>query len=150
VTTWDDLDAFPAADQPGDHLPDMPPDITELTGQQLMILYGALQSWGEYAATCLQESRDQERRATGALRRATAEAMANVTGQKTVAGIKAIAALAPEVEKATEELEDTVSVRERFQLVCKDIDDRKSLCSREITRRQGDAFHEHRTSKWGT
>ena len=148
---WDELEAmgFEKEERPDGYLPALPHDITELTDQELMTLYGQYVSWTAYAAGRLVEARANEKAAKQNLNHSIATASLNASTERTVAGRKAAAAADSRVQADEEKHVAALSLCEALDMVHGNAESRASFCSRDLTRRQNSRDTESRSHRWG-
>ncbi|MEW1922300.1 hypothetical protein [Streptomyces sp. NPDC088360] len=148
---WDELEAmgFEKEERPDGYLPALPYDITVLTDQELMVLYGQFVSWTAYGAMRLVEARANEKAAKQNLNHSTATASLNASMEKTVAGRKAAAAADTQVQQDEKAHLDALSLVEALEMVHKNAESRAQFCSRDLSRRQNSRDTESRAHRWG-
>ncbi|WNI17586.1 hypothetical protein [Actinacidiphila sp. ITFR-21] len=148
---WDELEklGFEKEERPDGYLPGLPRDITELTDQDLMVLYGTFVSWTAYAAMRLVEARANEKAAKQNLNHSIATASLNASMEKTVAGRKAAAAADSQVQADEEKHVAALSLCEALDMVHANSEARAQFCSRDLSRRQNSRDTESRASRWG-
>ncbi|MFF8283372.1 hypothetical protein ACF06W_11685 [Streptomyces albus] len=148
---WDDLETmgFLKEERPDGLLPNLPYDVTTLTDQELMVLYGQFVSWTAYAAMRLVEARANEKAAKQNLNYSAATASLNASTEKTVAGRKSAAAVDPQVQADEKAHLDALSLVEALEMVHKNVESRAQFCSRDLSRRQTSRDTESRAYRWG-
>ncbi|MGW3273907.1 hypothetical protein ACWDFH_20905 [Streptomyces kronopolitis] len=148
---WDELESmgFDKEERPDDSLPALPHDITGLTDQELMVLYGTFVSWTAYAAARLVEARANEKAAKQNLNHSMATASLNASMEKTVAGRKAAAAADTQVQEDEKAHLNALSLVEALEMVNKNAESRAQFCSRDLSRRQTSRDTESRAHRWG-
>ncbi|WP_405667889.1 hypothetical protein [Streptomyces sp. NBC_00055] len=148
---WDELEGmgFEKEERPDGYLPALPHDITALTDQELMVLYGQFVSWVAYAAMRLVDARAVEKAAKQNLSHSIATASLNASMEKTVAGRKAAAAADSQVQADEEKHVAALSLCEALDMVHSNAEARASFCSRDLTRRQNSRDTETRANRWG-
>jgi hypothetical protein len=151
VSTWKTLSGwgFTPEQRPANEIPDIPEDITELTDQQLMELFGEFTGWTVYAAHRKAGTERNLRSVQQHLRYVTALASVRATSERTVAGRKAAAQADPEVQQAETEVADATDVVAAMEIVWENTKLKTQLVSRELSRRIAQDGHESRAAKWG-
>lgn len=133
------LDHFQvAAPAQSDQIPALPEDVTEIDDSGLMVLYGRLVGWCEYADLILADASAMERKSEQDVVYAEA-GHTSLSGQKTVAARRAEAALDEHVQDAQNDLLIAYHHRKRAEAAVKLVERRLALVSREITRRSAGA-----------
>jgi hypothetical protein len=154
MSAWDHVtdaverQGFPREEQPDGVLPDFPTDITAMQSEDINRLSAEYMVWQEYAAARVSEARTREDECEDRLDEQLATATASVQGEKTVAGRKAAAAAHPDVRDAKTELRNAVALRRRYEDIAKNIEWRRTLLSREITRRKDTQPLDSRDARW--
>ncbi|MGW1180107.1 hypothetical protein [Streptomyces drozdowiczii] len=148
---WDTLETqgFEKEERPDGYLPVLAHDITRLTDQELMVLYGQYVSWTAYAAMRLVEARANERAAKQNLNHSTATASLKASMEKTVAGRKAAAQADAQVQEDERAHTDAQSLCDALDMVHKNAEARAQFCSRDLSRRQNSRDTETRAHRWG-
>ncbi|MEV6310024.1 hypothetical protein AB0M10_15665 [Streptomyces sp. NPDC051840] len=148
---WDQLEGygFEREERPDGSLPTLPHDITALTDQQLMVLYGQFVSWTAYAAMRLVDARAVEKAAKQNLNHSMARASLGASTEKTVAGRKAAAAADSQVQADEDRHTAALSLCEALDMVHANSESRAQFCSRDLTRRQNSRDTESRAHRWG-
>jgi len=142
------LDVPPA---PADSPPMLPRDVTELSYQDLMILFGEMTGWAAHYAGLLAQAEAREESAESLLefRRAQAkEAIANRGGKKSATEVKAAAEADEDVQSAKEEYLKARAERRMAQVRYDNSCRFAAFLSRELSRRTATRDQDGRAEKW--
>lgn len=139
-------------DRPGQEIPEIPDDLTDLDDHALMTLYATFVAWSEYAASqcacSIIDEKDAERRALGLERQAQLEFRAqglNVTDARSSAKDSET------VSKAFDAHFEAESYRRLVESIVTATERSAALLSRELTRRTGaSAEKSRRQGSWIT
>lgn len=149
--TWETLEplGFLPEERPASNfMPAIPPDITEMGEEVLMILFAEMTEWSCYAASQLADARSREAAAEQALSSTVAAASVLAKSERTVAAQKAVAAANPAVMDAEEEALRAAATRRALEAVHSNSERRAQLLSRELSRRIAGRDRDTRTAKW--
>ena len=117
----------------------LPPDITELSSEQLAEMFTILTGWADYMASQLVQAQLAERNAQVRLDRATNRLMIEKMGAATKADkvtlIKAQIANDPDVLDLEDAYEEKYAYRKLLEMMLNNQERDITLVSREITRR---------------
>lgn len=117
----------------------LPPDITELSSEQLAEMFTILTGWADYMASQLVQAQLAERNAQLKLDRATNRLMIEKMGAATKADkvtlIKAQIASDPDVLDLEDTYEEKYAYRKLLEMMLNNQERDITLVSREITRR---------------
>lgn len=119
---------------PSFEAPNIPPDISDISDEELMELYSQFVTYLNYITIQLATAEIDERMCEKRLARLQATKMGTVT-EKTVSAAKARVASDPEVVVVLEELDQLYAYRKLVEGVHQNLDRNVSLASRELTRR---------------
>lgn len=150
--TWETLDSwgFEREECPDDGMRQLPPDVTTVDSRKLMGLFSHYTEWKCYAASRLAETECRATEIKQDLKIVTNQAALRATDEKTVAGRKAVASLDEDVQGAEHRLLQAESLVTALRMVHANADDRRTLISRELSRRQAEAQFAGRDAKWST
>lgn len=126
------------SDRPEHESPSLPPDITEVSNENLMVLFGELTAWSDYACSQLALAQIDEKEAQKRLTRAEGQSLIKHYGGKTadrVAVAKANASQEPAVIKLSDDLDVAYQYRKLVEVVATTFERDAALVSRELTRR---------------
>lgn len=140
---------FSIPNQPPKH-PTLPSDITELSPEDLMMLFTQLTAWADYAHAQLGLAVIEEREAESRVGLAEAKAWATVP-KSSVSAAKMVVAADADVLEANEELDNAHAYRRMVSEVAGRYERDIALVSRELTRRTSDggSFNRPgRKAKW--
>lgn len=148
--TWETLEAwgFERDECPDDAMRSLPRDVTAVDSRDLMLLFTHFTEWKCYAAARLAESECRVAGIKQDLKIVTNQAALRATEERTVAGRKAVASLDLLVQDAEQQLLTAESLVTALRMVLGNSDDRRTLVSRELSRRQAEAPNAARASKW--
>lgn len=134
-------------EKPGDDVPELPADPTELSDGELMTLWNELGAWVEYAGAMVAAAEVDEKWRVESLERHKAISAVKNASEKTVTAAKARAYEDPEYIKAQEDKLEAFAYRRLLQPVYEKADRRATLLSRELTRRMGRADRDSRAGR---
>lgn len=140
---------FAVPNQPSSH-PSLPADITDLSPEDLMMLFSQFTAWTDYAHTQLGLAVIEEREAERRLAVKEAAAWATVP-KSSVSAAKMVVAGDADVIDATEELDNAHAYRRMVSEVADRYERDAALVSRELTRRTSDGgsfARPGRKAKW--
>jgi hypothetical protein len=132
---------------PDTELPELPHDLTLLSDQDLMILFGDYVAWQNYAATRFSEAEVTEARAEAAVKyQEDIVMMGAVEGQilKTRAALSSNKA----VVEAREDQMNAYAIRKTTAVVLANCERVVNLVSRELSRRIAESPTERRNNRW--
>lgn len=134
-------------DRPDGEMPRLPADVTELSDEDLMSLYGRMVAWSKYAAGRFAVAEVVEKATEDAL--AKAHAAAIVGGkERTATAAKARAADDPAVTAARSRQTDAYALRKLTGVVAEASERDARFLSRELTRRTGIGDINRRNDRW--
>lgn len=129
--------------------PELPSDITELSDEELMVMFTKFVAWQNYAASELASAEVVEARAEANVRFVEAKGMVtNWSKDDKVTVARAEISITPPVEKARQALLLAYAHRKMTQVVYANCERNASLVSRELTRRVGREPLERRGHRW--
>lgn len=151
VLTWDTLDAlgFDREERPDDNLRTLPRDVTTLDSRALMSLFSHYTEWGCYAAYRLAWAETRVTEVKQTLKVVTNQAALRAD-EKTITARKAAASLDSDVQDAEQQLLTAEALATALRMVLANSNDRRTLVSRELSRRQAEAQVAGRDPKWTT
>lgn len=126
------------AERPENDAPQLPSDITEVSNENLMVLFGQLTAFADYACSQLALAQIDEKESQKRLARSEAQALIKHFGGKTadrVAVAKANASQEPTVIKLSDELDVVYQYRKLVEVIADTLERDAALVSRELTRR---------------
>lgn len=125
--------------KPSYDLVTLPPDITELSGEQLAEMFTILTGWADYTASQLAQAQIAERAAQRALdfkvNKLMVEKLGSATKGDKVTLIRAQIAIDDDVVKLEDALEEKHAYRKMVEMMLSNQERDITLVSREITRR---------------
>lgn len=133
------LDSLSNVKEPTYSLAKLPPDITDLTGEQLAEMFTILTGWADYFATKLLHAQLEERAAEKKLDRHVASLTVSKLGSATKADKVTLIKAQIACDETTQDLEDAYealyATRKAWELMLNNQERDITLVSREITRR---------------
>jgi hypothetical protein len=125
--------------KPSYDLVTLPPDITDLSGEQLAEMFTILTGWADYTASQLAQAQIAERAAQRALdfrvNKLMVEKLGSATKGDKVTLIRAQIAIDDDVVKLEDALEEKHAYRKMVEMMLSNQERDITLVSREITRR---------------
>ena len=134
--------------KPDGERPELPRDLTSLSDDELMGLFGLLNRWVAYAGGQLALAAVDEKEAEAELDVRRARVLIAGKSERSVSAAKARADEAPEVVEARKSLNVVYAVRKLTETVYDALERDVFLVSRELTRRMGRMDKEIRYNKF--
>lgn len=130
------------AKQPNYEMVKLPPDITELSSEQLAEMFTVLTGWADYIATQLANAQIQERTLEKKLDRKVASLLVEKMGAKEkgdrVTLVKAQISMDEDVQDLEDRHHQAYVQRKAWEVMLQNQERDTTLVSREITRRTSD------------
>ena len=124
--------------------PQLPPDITEVDDEELMLLYTQFSAYSDFVNTQLSCAIIDEKEIERKIEYAEAEALIrhhNAAGKTTVTVIKAMVDVDPEITELKKLHTHKYAYRKLLETMSSNCERGSMVCSRELTRRtSGDNF----------
>jgi hypothetical protein len=141
--------------RPGEEVPTLPLDLTEIDDSELMILFNQFTAWSNYAAGKRSEAEIDEAKVSDSL--GFAQAQATILGwedgtkesDKRVTIAKARQLADADVQKALSERRRSHAHRKLVTTMAENFERSTALISRELSRRIGNSDVQRRQHRWG-
>lgn len=149
--TWETLEGwgFEREECPDDGMRQLPLDVTTVDSRKLMGLFSHYTEWKCYAGYRLATTETRVSEIKQTLKVVTNQAALRAD-EKTITARKAAASLDEEVQDVEHKLLSAESLVTALRMVHANAEDRRTLVSRELSRRQAEAQVSGRDSKWTT
>src|SRR5580765_692949 len=137
--------------RPGDDVPQIPLDITDLNDEELMNLFARYSAWASFIAVRVAQAEIAEANATTELKVSEAQAMVdNWTGAKDdrVTITRAERDLDPTVRAQQDRYDTARAHRKMLATLADNMERASALVSRELTRRLGRDQVDRRIARW--
>lgn len=135
-------------ERPGESIPRLPSDPTELDDGSLMSLFRTLTEWGSYQGARLAVAEVEESYAEAEVKRLESIAQAKNAGAKNVTTIKSLTYTDPEFIEAKEVHFKAYANVKILRGIYEATEKKGTLLSRELTRRVGRDPRESRNGRW--
>ena len=127
---------FSLPDEPEFNIPELPPDITAINSEELMVLFGQFESWLSYVEVQLAAAEIDEKGEQTALDIVSAGLQIDNKGKaKTVSELKSIVMMDDGYARQEDKVSSAYAYRKVIETIYRRLDRAKFLVSRELTRR---------------
>jgi|SRR6185437_16145807 hypothetical protein len=127
---------FSLPDEPEFNIPELPPDITAINSEELMVLFGQFESWLSYVEVQLAAAEIDEKGEQTALDIVSAGLQIDNKGKaKTVSELKSIVMMDEGYARQEDKVSSAYAYRKVIETIYRRLDRAKFLVSRELTRR---------------
>lgn len=127
---------FNLATEPEFDIPNLPQDITSISGSELMELFTELTSWLDYVDVCVASAQIDEKQENQKLEEAEAKEQVRHKAEKTVTVVKALVINVKEVLEQREAALTAYAKKRMLETIFNSLERKRFVVSRELTRRQ--------------